>query len=176
MNAGFEAEERETIRVAAPVGDPECPICSEVMHALPDPSDADQAVLVNAPFLVDELNYGDIVRLGPEDEAGIRPVVAAAVASGHVHFLVATEPGDGLELVAELERSLPAYAFRLTRASENLFSVSVHPDLDADAVATAIEAWLGVAQEGADADDDPAVGPLCETAIGPIGWPAVSGG
>lgn len=175
MNAGFEHEEQETIRAAAPVGDPELPICSEVMHALPDPSNADQAVLVNTPFLVDELNYGDIVRLGPEDECGIRPIVAAVVASGHVHFLVATEPGGGLALVAELERSLPAYAFSLTRARENLFSVSVHPNLDAEAVAIGIEAWLGVGEEDAEADDDPAVGPLCETEIGLIGWPAISG-
>jgi hypothetical protein len=176
MNAEAKTEEMETIRVAAPVGDPDLPICSEVMHALPDPAHGDQAVLVNTPFLVDELNYGDIVRLGPEDEHGVRPIVEVVLASGHVHFLVATETGEGIELIAELERSLPAYAFRITRARDDVLSVSLHPDLDAGSVVASIEGWLGLEPEGLDVfEDGPAVGPICATALGPLGWPAVSG-
>ena len=169
----------EHIRVAAPVGDPELPIVSEVLHALPDPADADQAVLVHVPFLTDGLNYGDIVRLGPEDEHGVRPVLGAVVASGHAHFLVATEPGDGRALIAELERALPPYALRFACAREDLFSVSLHPDLDREAVLTLVEEWLGVDSdedgEGAALGADPAVGPLCVTALGPLGRPAIAG-
>ena len=176
MNAEAEIQEMETIRVAAPVGDPELPICSEVMYALPDPAHADQAVLVNTPFLVDELNYGDIVRLGPEDDCGIRPIHEVVLASGHVHFLVETEAGEGIELIAALERSLPAYAFRITRARDELFSISVHPDLDADMIAASVEEWLGLEPDGLDAyEEGPAVGPICATELGPLGWPAVSG-
>jgi hypothetical protein len=160
--------EEETIRVAAPVGDPGLPVASEVMHALPDPADEDQAVLISTPFLTDELNYGDIVRLGPEDEWGVRPILGAVVASGHVHFLVATDPGAGDALVAELERTLPAYSLRVARAQENLFSVSLHPDLDTDAVMEIVEAWLGVDADEDELEDGPAIGPLCETTLGPL--------
>ena len=49
---------------------------SETIHALPDPADPDQAVIQNVPFFVDGLNFGDIVRLGPPDDIGVRPIEA----------------------------------------------------------------------------------------------------
>lgn len=62
----------ETIRVAVAAVELDLPVCSEVMSAIPDPADPDQAVLVNVPVLVDEINFGDIVRLGDETEGGVR--------------------------------------------------------------------------------------------------------
>lgn len=168
MNDEATYTDLETIRVAAPVVDAEIPICSEVMFALPDPADPDQAVLASVPFLVDELNFGDIVRLGEEDEHGIRPIAEVVVASGHVHLLAATEPGEGFELLAELERNFPSYALRITEANDHLVSVSVHPDVDHGAVSAVMAAWLG-----ADADDpeeELAIGPACETELGPLDW------
>src|SRR5687768_7047835 len=103
----------EAIRVAAPVIDADIPVCSEVMHALPDPSDPDQAVLVNVPVMVDGLNYGDIVRLAPEDDFGVRRIVEVVVASGHQHMLAAVEDGEAQDLVNELERMFPSWALRV---------------------------------------------------------------
>jgi hypothetical protein len=168
--------QNHALRVAAPVGEPDLPIASEVMSALPDPADPDQAVLVSTPVLTDELNYGDIVRLGSPDDLGIRPILGVVVASGHSHFLVATEPGDCEELIIELERLLPAHALRMARAGEDLFSISLHPDVDADTVIAFAADWLGV--DAYPEDDElataPAVGPLCETMPGPLSGPAIA--
>src|SRR3954451_25424272 len=153
------------IRVAAPVDDPDIPVFTEVMDALPDPAHPHQAVLLNVPFLVDGLNYGDIVRLGPEDAVGVRPITEVVLASGHVHMLAATEEREALDLVAHLERTFPAYALRIEGAHAHLLSVSVHPDLDPEDVQAAIEEWLG--HEFGD-DESLAVGPPCETAVGPL--------
>lgn len=168
MNDEATYTDAETIRVAAPVHELDIPICSEVMYALPDPADPDQAVLANVPFLVDGLNYGDIVRLGEEDDCGVRPIVEVVVASGHVHLLAATEPGEGFELAAELHRNFAAYALRITEANDHLLSVSVHPDADPDQVAAVIEAWLG--KDADDPEEELAVGPACETELGPLAW------
>ena len=166
MNDEATYTDAETIRVAAPVRELGIPICSEVMHALPDPADPDQAVLANVPFLVDELNYGDIVRLGEADECGARRILEVVVASGHIHLLAATEPGEGFELVAELHRRFPAYALRVTEANDHLLSVSVHPDVDSGEVTAVIEAWLGA--DGEDPEEELAIGPPCESEIGPL--------
>ena len=168
MNDERTYTDAETLRVAAPVVEHEVPVCSEVMYALPDPADPDQAVLASVPFLVDGLNFGDIVRLGDEDEHGVRPILEVVVASGHVHVLAAAEPGEGFELLAELDRMFPAYALRITQANDHLLSVSVHPDLDPADVHAAIESWL--AADGADADEHPAMGPACETRLGLLDW------
>ena len=93
MRNELTSTHEETIRVSAPVNEPELPSL-EVMHALADPADPDQAMLANVPVLVDEINYGDLVRLGPEDECGVRPVLEVVVPSGHVHLLAAAEPGE----------------------------------------------------------------------------------
>ena len=87
------------------------------MYALPDPSDPDQAVLINVPVMVDWLNYGDIVRLAPEDDFGVRRIVEVVVASGHQHMLVAVEEGEAADLVNELERMFPSWALRIAGAS-----------------------------------------------------------
>lgn len=155
----------ETLRVAAPIDELGLPVCSEVMYALPDPAAPDQAIVVNVPVLIDELNFGDLVRLGDEDDLGIRPIIEVAVASGHVHLLVAAEDGKGNELAAELERTFPRYALRITIASETVISVSLHPDLDPDEVAAVIEPWLG---EGIDPDDLLAMSTPCVTEVGPL--------
>ena len=132
----------EAIRVAAPVIDAGIPVCSEVMDALPDPSDPDQAVLVNVPVMVDGLNYGDIVRLAPEDAFGVRRIVEVVVASGHQRMLAAVEDGEAHDLVNELERMFPSWALRVEAASATILSVSVHPHLDPDAVGEVIAGWL----------------------------------
>jgi hypothetical protein len=159
----------EPLRVAAAVTELDIPICSEVMSALPDPADPDQAMLASVPVLVDEINYGDIVRLGPEDESGLRPILEVVVASGHVHMLAAAEDDGAPDLIAELERMFPAYALRIARASATIVSVSVHPDVDPRSVAAVIEAWLGRA--AGDPEEGLALGPLCATEIGPIALP-----
>jgi hypothetical protein len=165
MNSEHTSTHEETIRVSAPVNEPELP-AHEVMHARLDPADPDQAILANVPVLVDDVNFGDLVRLGPEDECGVRPIVEVVVPSGHLHFLAAAEPGDAGELVAELERTFPAYALRIEGASDSIVSVSVHPDVDADEVASTAAGWL------VDPSDDPLeelpIGLPSRSAIGPL--------
>ena len=168
MNDQATYTDADGVRVAAPVVEFDLPVCREVMTALADPADADQAVLVNVPFLVDGLNFGDLVRLGEPDEVGIRPVLEVVVASGHVHLIAATEPGDAPGLAAQLERTFPSYALRVAAANESLVAVSVHPDLDPEDVSDVIEAWLGA--EAEDPDEGLAVGEPCATEVGPMAW------
>jgi Domain of unknown function (DUF4265) len=130
------------IRVAAPVIDADIPVCSEVMSALPDPSDPDQAVLVTVPVMVEGLNFGDIVRLAPEDDFGVRRITEVVVASGHQHMLAAVEEGEAADLVNQLERMFPSWALRVERASATILSVSVHPHLDPGEVGGVIAGWL----------------------------------
>jgi hypothetical protein len=156
-----------TIRVAAPVVEAEIPVCSEVMSALPDPADPDQAILVNVPVMVDGINFGDIVRLAPEDDFGVRRIIEVVVASGHVHMLAAVEDGEMLDLVNELERMFPTWALRFVVASDTILSVSVHPHLDSDDVGAVIAAWVG---EDADEDDVLAMTFPCESELGRVAW------
>ncbi|MGH2953856.1 MAG: DUF4265 domain-containing protein [Solirubrobacterales bacterium] len=158
----------ESIRVKAPVDDPDIPIWTEVMSADPDPADPDQAVLLNVPFLVDGINFGDIVRLGPAEECGVRPIVEIVLASGHVRISAATEPGEAADLVAELERTFPAYALRIEGHSDQLLSISIHPDLDPEEVFDTVAAWLAAdAVEG----EGLAISPIIETELGRVRWP-----
>jgi hypothetical protein len=154
------------IRVAAPVIDADIPICSEVMYALPDPSDPDQAILVNVPVMVDGINYGDLVRIAPEDDFGVRRIVEVVVASGHQHMLVAVEEGEGADLVNELERMFPTWALRIEGASATVLSVSVHPHIDADNVGAVIAEWLAE-----DLDDEGlAMTFPCPSELGLVAW------
>ena len=155
------------IRVAAPVIDADIPVCSEVMHALPDPSDPDQAVLINVPVMVDGLNYGDIVRLAPEDDFGVRRIVEVVVASGHQHMLAAVEDGEAADLVNELERMFPSWALRVEGASATILSISVHPHLDPDEVGAVIAGWLA---EDSDEDERPAMTFPCPSELGLVAW------
>ena len=156
-----------TIRVAAPVIDADIPVCSEVLHALPDPADPDQAILINVPVLVDGLNFGDIVRLAPTDEAGVRRILEVVVASGHVHMLAATAEGEAADLVNQLERMFPSWALRIERASETIMSVSVHPHLDPVDVSDVIARWLA---EDAGVEEDLALTAPCESDLGLVTW------
>jgi hypothetical protein len=165
MKSEYTSTQEETIRVSAAINEPELPL-SEVMQALADPADPDQAVVANVPVLVDGVNYGDLVRLGPEDECGVRPIAEVVVPSGHVHLLAAAEPGEVLDLAAELERSFPAYALRMEAASDSVLSVSIHPDLDVCEVAGTIASWLRLDPE--DFEEGPALGPVCASAPGPL--------
>jgi Domain of unknown function (DUF4265) len=118
-------------------------ICtSETMHALPDPAHPDQAVLQNVPFFVDGLHFGDVVRLGPPDELGIRPIEAVVTTSGHVRFLALTGPLAIPELADHLEDTFPEYALRTEGDGEYFLAVSVHPDLDPDDVAFEMILWF----------------------------------
>ena len=156
------------IRVAAPVIDADIPVCSEVMNALPDPSDPDQAVLINVPVMVDGLNYGDIVRVAPEDDFGVRRIIEVVVASGHQHMLARVEEGEAQDLVSELERMFPYWALRFTLASDTLLCVSVHPHLDADDVGATIAGWL--AEDLEDAEEDVAMTFPCPSELGRVAW------
>lgn len=158
----------ETIRVAAPVLEAEIPVCSEVMNALPDPADPDQAVLINVPVLVDGINFGDIVGLAPEDDLGVRRIVEVVEASGHAHMLASPAEGEALDLIAELERTFPSWAMRFSVASDTLLSVSVHPHLDADDVGAAIAGWLSEDLE--DLDEDLAMTFPCPSELGAVAW------
>ena len=160
------------IRVSAPVGDPDVPAWSEVMHAAPDPADPDQAVLLNVPFLVDEINFGDLVRLGPEDERGVRPILEVVLASGHVHLIAATDPDETAYLIAELERTFPAYSLRIERARGGLVSVSAHPDVEPGDVFEVVSRWL--ASEAEVEEEGLARSPPLETRLGELDWPASS--
>ena len=157
----------EPIRVAAPVIDADIPVCSEVLNALPDPSDPDQAVLVNVPVMVDGLNYGDIVRLAPEDDFGVRRIVEVVVASGHQHMLAAVQDGEAQDLVNELERMFPSWALRVEAASATILSVSVHPHLDPDAVGEVIADWLA---EDCEEDEGLAMTCPCPSELGRVAW------
>ena len=168
MNAQETYTDADRVRVAAPVVELELPICREVMSALADPADPDQAVLVNVPFLVAGLNFGDLVRLGEPDELGIRPIREVVVASGHVHLVAATESGDAPGLAAQLERTFPSYAVRITAANDSLLAVSVHPDLDPEDVSDVIEAWL--AGGAGDPEESLAIGEPCASEVGPMAW------
>ena len=156
------------IRVAAPVIDAGIPVCSEVMAALPDPSDPDQAVLVNVPVMVDGLNYGDIVRLAPEDDFGVRRIVEVVVASGHQHMLAAVAEGEAQDLVNELERMFPSWALRIEGASARILSISVHPHLHPDDVGSVIAGWL--AEELDDVHEDLAMTYPCPSELGRVAW------
>lgn len=158
------------IRVSAPVDEHEIAVGREVLLALPDPADADQAILQNVPFLNEGLNYGDLVKLGPADDLGIRPIVAVQIPSGHVHMLAATEPGEASELAAELERTFPSYALRIEASRERLVAVSAHPDLDPAEVHAVIEAWL--VEEAEDDEEGLALTDPAESRIGPLRWAA----
>lgn len=163
-----ENTDADTIRVAAPVVDADIPVCSEVMSALPDPSDPDQAVLVNVPIMVAGLNYGDIVRLAAEDDLGVRRIIEVVVASGHQHVLVAVAEGEAADLVNELERMFPSWALRIEGASATILSVSVHPHLDAGNVGEVIASWL--ADDEDDPDDTPAMSFPCPSELGRVSW------
>ena len=76
-------------------------------------------------------------------------------------------PGEGFELVAQLERMFPAYGLRITQANDHLLSVSVHPHLDADAVARVIGDWLG---DSIDEDERLAMTEPCVTELGLLDW------
>jgi Domain of unknown function (DUF4265) len=162
----------ETIRVNAPVEDPDVPIWTEVMHAAPDPASPDQAVLVNVPFLVDGLNFGDLVRVGPEDDCGVRPIVEVVVPSGCVHVLVAAPSDRARDVIAELEELFPTWALRIENGNDTLLSMSIHPDLDPDEVIGVVDDLL---EEAGDFDpqleEGPAIGPVCESVVGRIAWP-----
>ncbi len=157
----------ETIRVAAPVIEADIPVCSEVMHALPDPADPDQAVLINVPVLVDGVNFGDIVRLAPEDDFGVRRIVEVVEASGHVHMLAAVAEGEAGELVAELERMFPSWALRIEGASATILSISVHPHLDAEDVGAVVAAWLA---DEVDDEEELAMTEPCLSELGAVAW------
>ena len=158
----------EPIRVAAPVVDADIPVCSEVMHALPDPSDPDQAILITVPVLVDGINFGDIVRLAPEDDFGVRRIVEVVVTSGHVHMLAAVADGEAADLVSELERMFPSWALRIEAASATIVSVSVHPHLDPEEVGAVVAAWL--AEELDDVEEDLAMTCPCRSELGSVAW------
>jgi hypothetical protein len=154
-----------TIRVSAPVADPDVPVWNEVMWAAPDPADPDQAVLLSVPFLVDDLNFGDLVRLGAVDDCGVRPILEVVIPSGHVRVMAATDPDGAVGLASELERTFPDHALRI-EGSNGVLSVSIHPDLDPDEVIDVIVPWIAV-----DAEDDEeglAISPILETRPGPI--------
>jgi hypothetical protein len=162
----------EMIRVNAPVEDPDVPIWTEVMHAAPDPASPDQAVIVNVPFMVDGLNFGDLVRVGPEDECGVRPIIEVVVPSGCVHVLVAGPPEGARDLIGELEELFPTWALRIENGNDTLLSMSIHPDLDPDDVIGVVEDLLEEAGEfDPELEEGPAIGPLCESVPGPVAWP-----
>jgi hypothetical protein len=166
MKTNEKTHQATTIRVAAPVIDADIPVCSEVLNALADPADPDQAVLINVPMLVDGLNYGDLVRLAPEDDFGVRRVTEVVIASGHAHLLAAVDQEDDpRDLVAELERRFPSYGLRVEAARGSIVAISVHPNLNPEEVIRVVGNWLG-AEDG----ESLPIGEPVKTAIGPLAW------
>lgn len=157
------------IRVRGPIHEPGVGQ-SECMSAAPDPVSADQAVLLNTPFFVEGLNYGDLIRLGPPDEIGLRPIVEVLVASGHSRILVLT--GDlGIHgLYEHLRHLFPDCALCIEGDGDHLLSVSVHPAFEPEAVFDEIAEWLDDECMG----DDEGVGlsEIIESYVGPVVWPS----
>ena len=145
-------------------------ICSsETMQALPDPADRNQAVIQNVPFFVDAINFGDVVRIGPPDDAGVRAIEAVAIPSGCVHFVVLVGTLSESRLIAHLGRLFPFPAVRI-ECGHGLLAVSVHPELAAEEVVSEIFDWFE-RQEPSPGDDDFGVTNLFESEIGPLGYP-----
>src|SRR5829696_5195455 len=95
--------ETQSLKVFAPISDPPGSLQFEHMHASQDSAVDDQAVLLNAPFWVDWLNFGDLVRVGPPGEGGSRPILEVVVASGHVRVMaiVGRYGTEGLQSLGE---------------------------------------------------------------------------
>lgn len=151
----------DDIHVRAPISGPEGGIRFESLHALPDPDDLDQAVVRNVPCLVDWLNYGDIVRIGVDDD-GARPILEVVVASGNVHVVLATDDARGL--CDRLDDRFPQYVLRC-EGGMGFLSVSIHPDLDVDEVLDEIGEWLDNQLA-----DPAAHSPVFETKLGEVSW------
>jgi hypothetical protein len=142
---------------------------SETMDALSDPADPDQAVIQNVPFFVDGLNFGDVVRLGPSDDIGIRPIEAVVIPSGCVRFLVVTGPLSESELADHLSDLFPPHAVRI-ETGEGLLAVSVHPDLGPQEAVFEVFDWFE-AQGVPPGDDSVGVSHLLESEVGPLAYP-----
>jgi Domain of unknown function (DUF4265) len=139
----------------------------ETMHALPDPADPDQAVIVNVPFFVNGLNFGDVVRLGRSDDIGIRAIEEIVIPSGHTRFLALTGFLSAPDLVDRLHHAFPSYALRIEGDGDGLLSVSVHPDLVPDDVVYEVFDWFE--EEGVPpGDESVGVTSLFESEVGPL--------
>jgi hypothetical protein len=161
-------EEQQTLTVRGNVRHPS--ICStETMHALPDGADPNQAVMQNVPFFVDGLNFGDVVRLGPPDEVGIRPIEAVVIPSGCVRFLALTGPLRQSDLVEHLYGLFQPPLIRI-ETGEGLISVSVHPDLEPEAPVYEVFDWFE-ARGIPPGDESVGVSNVFESEIGPLGYP-----
>ena len=159
-------KEHQTLTVRGHVRHPST-CSSETMHALPDPADPDQAVIQNVPFFVDGLNFGDVVRLGPPDEIGIRPIEAVVIPSGCVRFLVVIGPLAAEHLVDHLYEIFPVPMVRV-ETGQGLLAVCVHPDLAPDEVVFEIFDWFE-AQGVPPGDECVGISELLESEIGPLG-------
>lgn len=159
----------QTLRIRAPIDEPGSAVTSEVMHAAQDPAAKDQAVVLNTPFWVDGLNFGDIVRVGREDETGVRPIIEVVIASGHCRVMAVTGSYDIRGLDKRLRQSFPEYALRIEGNGDGVLSVSVHPDLEAEEVLDSMDAWLE--EQGAHGEEDVALSPVIQTSLGPVSWP-----
>jgi hypothetical protein len=145
-------------------------ICSsETMQALPDPADRKQAVIQNVPFFVDAVNFGDVVRLGPPDQTGIRPIEAVVIPSGCIHFVVLVGTLSEARLTDHLTQLFPSPRVRI-ESGHGLLAVSVHPDLAPEEVVYEIFDWFE-RQEPSPGDDDFGVTNLFESEVGPLGYP-----
>lgn len=160
----------ETLKVRAPITDPgEGGPRFESMHARHDPAAADQAVLVNAPFFCDYLNFGDLVRVGPACD-GLSPILEVVAASGHrrvMAFTGDTEAGDLLDHIVDL---YPEHALKMEGSSsgtDQMVSVSVHPDFDPEQVADDLADWF----DDNGGQGTAAISPVIETVVGPVEWP-----
>jgi Domain of unknown function (DUF4265) len=142
---------------------------SETMYALPDPADPDQAVIQNVPFFVDGLNFGDVVRLGPRDDIGIRPIESVVIPSGCVRFLVVTGPLSESDLADHLTGLFPSHMVRV-ETGDGLLAVSVHPDLEPQEAVFEVFDWFE-AKGVPPGDDSVGVSHLLESEVGPLGYP-----
>lgn len=94
----------ETLRVRAPA-EPGLPIKSETMHARPDPANP-KGGLDQRSLLHRLAQLRDLVRVGEEDDAGVRPITEVLTASGHVRVMVFI---DGYSVKALNETSTVVY-------------------------------------------------------------------
>lgn len=161
-------QQEDTLRVRAPISDPEPGgLQFETMHARKDPAADDQAVLVNAPFFCDYVNYGDLIRVG-EPQDGACPLLEVVTASGHCKVVTITGGSSIVGLGEYLTDLYANHELRMEGDGKTLLCVSVHPDVVAEGVRDNIADWL---DDNGESPDTASISPPIQTVLGTVEWP-----
>jgi hypothetical protein len=170
------ADDAEQIRIRVPT--PEGVYGAETLWAQRMHGTQDEAVILNAPFFLDDpaLNYGDLVRVRPEGgSSGFYAVTEILATSGHrrVTVLAGDEHLDAADLHHQLQERFGGLVMEATadprdgRIPPRLFMlwISVPPDLDVAAIMDTARQWL--AEQQAEGENCLVDGPWI-SAVGPF--------